>query len=170
MIKHTVKTYHWKDKPSLVSAPIFRVTDQTTVTCHHFENCKLYKVLYGERARLAPFSSSAIQSLIIITISKLMAFRDTLVYDSDNWSIFSFWFAFSSAVFCFGVWPSFIGAVLSVLKAHETLKEYERYCICYSFTAIIIFFDFFLCTDALQVTVWCFLQILKRLIKWTDWS
>ena len=53
LIKHTNKTHHWKDKPSLVSAPIFRLTDQSTVKCHHFENCKyFYKELYGERARL----------------------------------------------------------------------------------------------------------------------
>ena len=31
LIKHTNKTHHWKDKPSLVSAPIFRLTDQSTV-------------------------------------------------------------------------------------------------------------------------------------------
>ena len=49
-IKHTTG----KNKPSLVSAPIFRVTDQSNVKCHHFENCTCYKVLYGERARLAP--------------------------------------------------------------------------------------------------------------------
>ena len=42
-----------KNKPSSVSAPIFRVTDQSTVKCHHFENCNFYKDLYGERARLA---------------------------------------------------------------------------------------------------------------------
>ena len=47
-IKHTTG----KNKPSLVSAPIFRVTNQSTVKCHHFENCNFYKVLYGERARL----------------------------------------------------------------------------------------------------------------------
>ena len=44
---------HGKDKPSLVNAPIFRVTDQSTVKCHHFENLIFCKVLYGERARLA---------------------------------------------------------------------------------------------------------------------
>ena len=43
-IKHTTG----KNKPSLVSALIFRVTDQSTVKCHHFENCKFYRVLYGE--------------------------------------------------------------------------------------------------------------------------
>ena len=31
-IKHTTG----KNKPSLVSAPIFRVTDQSTVKCHQF--------------------------------------------------------------------------------------------------------------------------------------
>ena len=31
------------------------------------------------------FSSSAIQNLIITAIFKLMALRDTLVYESDNW-------------------------------------------------------------------------------------
>ena len=40
----------------------------------------------------------------------------SLVYDSDNWSTYQFWFALSSGVFCFSVWPSFIGAVLSVIK------------------------------------------------------
>ena len=48
-LKHTTR----KNKPSLVSAPIFRVTHQSTVKCHHFENCNLYKDLYGERVRLA---------------------------------------------------------------------------------------------------------------------
>ena len=47
-----------------------------------------------------------------------MALRDILVYESDNWSTYIFWFALSSGVFCFCVWPSFIGAVLSVIKAH----------------------------------------------------
>ena len=48
-IKHTTG----KNKPSLVSAPIVRVTDQNTVKCHHFKNCNFYKVLYGEQARHA---------------------------------------------------------------------------------------------------------------------
>ena len=48
-IKHTTG----KNKSSLVSAPIFRVTDQSTVKCHHFENCHFYEVLYGEWASLA---------------------------------------------------------------------------------------------------------------------
>ena len=44
------KTHHWK--PSLVRAPIFRVTDQSIMKCHHFEiYCNFYKDLYGERAR-----------------------------------------------------------------------------------------------------------------------
>ena len=47
-IRHTIG----KNKPSLVSAPIFRVTDQSTVKCHHFENCNFYKDLCVERARL----------------------------------------------------------------------------------------------------------------------
>ena len=41
------------NKPSVVSELIFRVTDQSTVKCHHFENCNFYKDLYGERTRLA---------------------------------------------------------------------------------------------------------------------
>ena len=49
-IKHTTG----KNKPSLVSTPIFRVTDQSTVKCHPFENYNFYKVLYGECTRLAP--------------------------------------------------------------------------------------------------------------------
>ena len=48
-----------------------------------------------------------------------MALCDTLVYDSDNWSTYSFWFALSSGVFCFCVWTSFIGAVLSVIKVYR---------------------------------------------------
>ena len=48
-IKHTTE----KNKPSLVSAPTFRVTDQSTVKCHQFENCNFNKDLYGEWARLA---------------------------------------------------------------------------------------------------------------------
>ena len=47
-IKHTTG----KNKPSLVSAPNFRVTDQSSVKYHNFENCNFYKDLYGERARL----------------------------------------------------------------------------------------------------------------------
>ena len=65
-----------KNKPSLVSAPIFRVTDQSTVKCHHFENWGF--VWWTGKA--CPFSSSAIQNLIIITIFKLMALHNTLVY------------------------------------------------------------------------------------------
>ena len=49
--------------------------------------------------KACPFSSSAIQNLIII--AQLMTLRDTLVYDSDNWSTYYFWFALSSGVFCF---------------------------------------------------------------------
>ena len=42
-----------KNRPTLVSAPIFRVTDQSKVKCHHFENCNFNKDLYGEWASLA---------------------------------------------------------------------------------------------------------------------
>ena len=35
-----------------------------------------------------PYSLSAIQNLIKTTAVKLMALRDTLVYDSDNWSTY----------------------------------------------------------------------------------
>ena len=57
-IKHTTG----KNKPSLVSALIFWVTDQTTMKCHHFENCDFYKVLYGERARHAkPYNNRNFQ-------------------------------------------------------------------------------------------------------------
>ena len=35
--------------------------------------------------KACPFSSSAIQNLVIIAMFKLIALRDTLVYDSDNW-------------------------------------------------------------------------------------
>ena len=48
-IKHTIG----KNKPSLVSVPIIRVTDQSSVKCHHFKNCNFYKDLYGDRARHA---------------------------------------------------------------------------------------------------------------------
>ena len=75
-----------KNKPSVESELIFRVTDQSTVKCHHFENCNFYKVLYGERTRLA--QSFAIQNLIVIAIFKLMALHDTLVYESDNRSTY----------------------------------------------------------------------------------
>ena len=87
------------------------VTDHSTgVKCHHFGNCNIYKVLYGERApcisshfNTRPCNNRNFQSL-----------RDTLVYDSDNWSTYHFWFALSSGVFCFCVWPSFIGAVFTL--------------------------------------------------------
>ena len=68
-IKHT----KGKNKLRLVGAPIFRVTEESTVKCHHFESCNFYKVLYGERARPCLFRSSAIQNLIKIAIFKLMA-------------------------------------------------------------------------------------------------
>ena len=74
-----------------------------------FWNCNFYKDLYGELA---------IRNLTIIAIFKLMALRDTLVYDSDNWSTYYFWFALSSGVLCFCVWPSFKRAVLSVTKVY----------------------------------------------------
>ena len=63
-------------------------------------------------------NGQALQNLIIIAIFKVMALRDTLVYDSDNWSTYYFWFALSSGVFCFCVCPSFIGAVLSVIRIY----------------------------------------------------
>ena len=68
----------------------------------------------------------AMQNLIKIEIFKFMALCDTLVYDSDNWSTYYVWFALSSGVFCFCVWPSFIGDVLSVIKVYEKLKEISQ--------------------------------------------
>ena len=45
------------------------------------------------------FSLSAKQNLIKTTIFKFMVLRNTLVYDSDNWSTYYFCFALSSVVF-----------------------------------------------------------------------
>ena len=56
------KAHHWKEQTNLVSAPIFRVTDQSTVKCHHFENVNFYKDLSSERARLACSAASATQN------------------------------------------------------------------------------------------------------------
>ena len=68
-----------KNKPSLVSAPIFRVTDQSTLKCHHFENCNFYKDLYGERARHAcsahlPYKTFAILWCMTLTTGPLTNF------------------------------------------------------------------------------------------------
>ena len=57
-----------KNKPSLVSAPIFRVADQSTVKYHRFENCNFYKVLYGEQL-ICP------TNLIKIKICNMMVLR-----------------------------------------------------------------------------------------------
>ena len=83
VIKHIIG----KNKPSLVLAPIFRVADQSTVKCHHFENCHFCKILYGERAKHA-HSAHLPYKTLLITIFKLMLPHDTLVYDSDNWSTY----------------------------------------------------------------------------------
>ena len=51
--------------------------------------------------KACPFSSSAIQKLTIIAIFKLMALRDTLVYDSNNWSSYNFDLLFPVVCFVF---------------------------------------------------------------------
>ena len=106
-----------KSKPtSLVSVPIFRVTDQSTVKCHHFENCTFYKVLYGEQVRLArsvhlPYKPYDNRNF------KLMALR-ALVYASLTIGpLTNFGLLFPVVCFIF-VWPSFIGAVLFVIKVY----------------------------------------------------
>ena len=38
--------------------------------------------------KACPFSSSAIQNLIIIAFFKMMLLRDSLVYDSENWTAY----------------------------------------------------------------------------------
>ena len=107
-IKHTTG----KNKPSLVSAPIFRVTDQSTTKCHHFENCNFYKDLYGERARLI---------------------CHTKPYNNRNFQIdgasryFGVWltigpltnFGLLFPVVCIVFVSSFIGAVLSMIKTYK---------------------------------------------------
>ena len=76
------KTHQRENKPSLVSAQISKVMDQSTVKCDRFENCNLMKICMVN-GQLLPFISSAIQDLVITTILKLM---DVLVYECDNWS------------------------------------------------------------------------------------
>ena len=66
-------------------------------------------------AKPCSLSSFAIQSPIKTIIFKLMTLHETLVYDSDNGPLL---FALSSGVFSLRVWPSFIGAVLSLIKVH----------------------------------------------------
>ena len=68
---------------------------------HQFKNCSFHKFLYGEQARFAHFENFAIQNLIKTTCFKLMVLHNTLVYDSDKWSTYYFWFALSSGVFYF---------------------------------------------------------------------
>ena len=41
-----------KNKPSLVSPPILKVTDQSTVKCHHLENC----IYSGREARVSKWA------------------------------------------------------------------------------------------------------------------
>ena len=67
-----------------------------------------------------PFTLSAIQNLIKTTIFKLMA----------NW------FALSSGVFCFCVWPSIIGAVLSMIKVYSEI--YFHYEIYFGFAVVVL--------------------------------
>ena len=78
--------------------------------------------MYGERVA-CPFSSFAIytepykdynfQSDILISDVLVFWYFDILVSDSEKNLVCS-----SSGVFCFCVWPSFIGAVLSVIKVY----------------------------------------------------
>ena len=113
-------------KTKLLRGPIVRVIRQSIAKRRHFGNVTVYKVLYGERASLARSVCliKTYESLIKATIFKLMALCGTLVYDSDNCSTYYFWFALSSGVFCFCVWPSFIGAALSVIKVYCGLSSY----------------------------------------------
>ena len=98
-----------KNKPSLVSAPIVRVTDQSTVKCHHFENCNFYKDLYGELiCHTKPYNNRNFQ---IDGASRYFGLW--------LWQLVHLLIALSSSVFCFRVWPSFIGAALSVIKVYS---------------------------------------------------
>ena len=110
-IQHTTG----KNKPSLVSAPIFRVTDHE-VECHQFENCNFYKVLYGEQARLARSAHLPHKTLYNFQIDGALWYFGVWVWQFVHLLL---WFAFSSGVFCFCVWPSIIGAVL--WKAYNAL-------------------------------------------------
>ena len=93
-----IKDVNEKNKTNLISGPILRVIHQSIEKRRHFGNVNFYEVLYEPCKNY-----------------------DTLVYESDNWSTLLFWFALSSGVFCFCVWPSFIGAVLSVMKVYWVL-------------------------------------------------
>ena len=77
---------------------------------HHIGNCNFYKVLYWE-CKTCPFSSSAIQNLIKITLFKMMALCKNLVYDSEKWSTYQ---PFPVVILFLCLGPSFIGAVISI--------------------------------------------------------
>ena len=73
--------------------------------------------------KACPFSSSAIQNLIIIAIFK-MVLRDTLFYDSENWSAYQP-FPVLSLFLCWE--PSFVRTVASVIKEHEKREGSEGF-------------------------------------------
>ena len=62
-----------------------------------------------------PYNNRNLQSMVL---------RDSLVYESDNWSTTNFGLLFLMVCFVFCVWPSFIGAVLSVMKAYSCVCVY----------------------------------------------
>ena len=71
-----------------------------------------------------PFSSSAIQNLIIIAIFKMMVLRDTLVSDSENWSAYQ---PFPVVTVFLCLEPSFVRTVASVIKEHEKREGSEGF-------------------------------------------
>ena len=86
---------------------------------HHFENGNFFKILYGERARLAYSAHLPYNTLIKIAIFTMMVLWDTLVYDSGNWSAYQP-FPVVSLFLCFG--SSFIGAVISIRDMNKFYK------------------------------------------------
>ena len=81
--------------------------------CHYFDNFNFYKDLYGEWERLAYSAHLPYKTLYKIVILKMILLRDTLVYDSENWSTYQP-FPVVSIFLCLGT--SFVEAVIFVIK------------------------------------------------------
>ena len=113
-----IKHANEKNKTKLGSGPIFRVVHQSLAKCRHFGNFNFYKVLYGE------WQALPIHFVCHPKPHKNYNFQiDGAPWYFDVWlwqlvHLLIFLCSFQWCVFFLCVWPSFIGAVLSVIKVY----------------------------------------------------
>ena len=103
-IKHTTG----KNKPSLVSAPIFRVTDQST--------CTILKIVILIRICMVNGQGMPVQ---LICHTKPDNNHNFHIYGALRHFGVWVWQFVHFLILVSSVWPSFIGAVLSMIKAYN---------------------------------------------------